>query len=64
MKREFQTELLIEIIEDWDLQQTEDYIAHLLVRRTDLDEWIRQVQRLARKKKNKSTPENGPRDGR
>jgi len=61
----FHKELLTEIIEEWDLRKVEDYLYHLKEREEHLSEWIRQVQVIRRKKaKSKSTPENGPRDGR
>ena len=53
-----------EIIAKWDVKQIDDYITHLKVRHAEEGEWIRYVQTIRRKKMSKSTPENGPRDGR
>jgi len=61
----YHKELLTEIIEEWDIVRLDGYIYHLKEKEEHLEEWIRQVQAIRRKKvKSKSTPENGARDGR
>jgi hypothetical protein len=60
----YHKELLTEILQDWTTDQIDQYILSLVVRKSELDDWIRTVQNVKRKRKSKSTPENGPRDGR
>jgi hypothetical protein len=63
---DFQKELLNEIIEDnWNLADIDAYIDKLVVRSLELNDWIKHVKAIKKKRtKSKSTPENGPRDGR
>ena len=60
----FQRELLSEIIERWDNQEIDGYLLQLITRRSELEEWIKHVQAIKRKRTKKAPLENGPRDGR
>jgi hypothetical protein len=60
----FGREMLSEIVQEWTQEQIDEYLAQLRDRREQLDTWIRYVQTIRKKKRSKSTPENGPRDGR
>jgi hypothetical protein len=61
----YHRELLVEIVNKWDEKQIDNYITELNSRRDELSVWIRVVQGVKKaKNRKKSTPENGPRDGR
>jgi len=61
----YHKELLVEIVNKWDEKQIDNYITELNSRRDELSVWIRVVQGVKKaKNRKKSTPENGPRDGR
>jgi len=61
----FHKELLMEMIQEWSVEQLNLYLVDLRERREQMDIVIREVQQVRRKLvRSKTTPENGPRDGR
>jgi len=64
----FHKELLVEMMETWDEQKVFNYIYQLELKKAENDEWLKDVRaiyrKMKRRNKSKSTPENGPRDGR
>jgi hypothetical protein len=61
----FHKELLMEMIQEWSVEQLNLYLVDLRERREQMDTVIKEVQGIRRKlMKSRSTPENGPRDGR
>ena len=61
----YQKELLTEIIQTWSLEQVDDYILQLTTRRIELDDWLKSVQMIRRKKmrKYKKVLDTGVRGG-
>jgi hypothetical protein len=57
-------ELLMELIEEWSVEQLDAYLIDLRNRREEIDTVIRGVQIIRKRLVRRSTPENGPRDGR
>ena len=55
----------IDIVKEWSIEELDNYLKQLRDRHAEEGEWIRTVQEIRRKLvKSKTTPENGPRDGR
>jgi hypothetical protein len=54
-----------ELVKEWSVKELDAYLTQLKARHAEEGEWIRTVQEIRRKLvKKKTTPENGPRDGR
>jgi hypothetical protein len=54
-----------DIVKEWTVKELDAYLVQLNARHKEEAAWIRTVQEIRRKLiKSKSTPENGPRDGR
>ena len=57
-------ELLLELISNWNEEQLDLYIIEMEQRQMELNQVIKQLKEIRRKRTKKQTPENGPRDGR
>jgi len=53
-----------DLIKEWSVKELDAYLVQLKARHEEESAWIRTVQEIRRKLVRKSTPENGPRDGR
>ena len=61
----FHKDVATDIVKEWSVKELDTYIGQLQERHKEEGEWIRTVQQIRRKLvKSKTTPENGPRDGR
>ena len=60
----FHKDQLEEMISSWNEQQLDSYIIKLELREMELHAWLKELRRLRQARRKKSTPENGPRDGR
>jgi len=61
----YHKEIATDLIKEWDIKELDKYLTQLRDRHAEESAWIRTVQEIRRKLvKNKTTPENGPRDGR
>jgi hypothetical protein len=47
---EFHKELLNELVETWSVDQVDDYILQLTTRMNELNDWLKSVQMIRRKK--------------
>jgi len=56
-------EFMSEIVETWTIEQLESHIGKLEQRITDARSFITELKVLLRKKKRKTTPDNGGRGG-
>lgn len=61
---EYHKELLNGIVKDWTIEQIEDYIAQLEKRAEGLNDWIKHLKTIRKKKARKTSPDTGARDGR
>jgi len=59
----YQKELLTDLIKDWTLQQLDDYIVQLHTKQVELNEWLKEVQAIRRKKTPKKPVDTGTRGG-
>jgi hypothetical protein len=60
---EFHKELLIELVKDWTLVALDVYLAELQERARDMDDWIKLVKIIRRKKVRKPIYDTGVRGG-
>lgn len=60
---DFHKELLSELTEDWNIQQLETYIYELQKRAVELNDWIKHVKTIRRKKVRKPPVDTGTRGG-
>ena len=57
--------IALDLIKEWSVGELDKYIEQLKDRHAEESAWIRTIQEIRRKLvKKKTTPENGPRDGR
>ena len=64
MLKDFEREQLSEIIEEWTVEQIENYIARLDARMIQINDYIKFLRTIKKKKTPKKPLETGPRDGR
>lgn len=60
---DFHKELVTDLFKDWSLVQLETYIHQLEQRRVELDDWIKHVKTIRRKRMRKTVFDNGVRGG-
>ena len=61
----FHKDVATDIVKEWSVKELDIYLTQLKDRHAEEGAWIRTVQQIRRKLvRSKSTPENGPRDGR
>ena len=60
---EYHKELLDGIVKDWTVKQIEDYITELENRVAGINEWIKHLRTIRKKKTRKTSPDTGIRSG-
>jgi hypothetical protein len=60
---DFHKELLSEIIQTWNVEKIESYIVLLEQRSIDLNDWIKHLRTIRRKKTRKQPLDTGVRGG-
>jgi hypothetical protein len=63
MMDDFDKELLTELIKEWNISKIEEYIAQLEQRLVKIDDWIKYVKTIRRKKVRKIPLDTGTRGG-